>query len=88
MAKPRRKTIPVDALVAAANRMLAAREPTAQERASVCSVLESVLMEADAYRGFRYLSSDELPEGVPGFRLDPEAEFGRVIPDDTRRRYY
>lgn len=86
--KTRRKTVSVDALVSAANRMLAARDPSRQERASVCAVLESVLMEADAYRGFRYLSDDELPEGVPGFRLDPAAEFGRVIPDDTRRRYY
>ena len=52
------------------------------------SLLESVLHSTDNYAGFRYLCSNELPEGVePGIIYGKNDE-GNVFPDQSRVHYY
>jgi hypothetical protein len=71
-----RKTIPVEAVKAAANRMLAQSDDTMQQgRIGVYMLLERVLFDTDNYRGYRYVS----PE-------DGDNIAGQL--DDTRRFYH
>lgn len=67
--KPRRKTLDLDAVVKHANRVIwgytmqgITAELTWSEadaaRRAVCSTLEAILHDHDAYRGFRYLPTE------------------------------
>lgn len=76
MARPR-KTFEVEGLKKRVNNLLAAPDTTPDERRGAYSVLESVLMETDNYKGFGYLLSETNGEG----RLKEDY-------DDTRRRYF
>jgi hypothetical protein len=69
-----RKTIEVGKVLKIANNFLAAKHTTADERESVCAVMEAILFETDNYEGFRYL------ENVYG-----ELNFAM---DGTRRFYF
>jgi hypothetical protein len=69
-----RKTIEVGRVLRFANNLLAAPGSTADERESVCAVIETVLMETDNYRGFAYLPKEQYPNEVVGI--------------GTRRRYF
>jgi hypothetical protein len=79
------------ALVATANRMLAAERTTAEARNALSVLAESTLMEVGAYKGFRYLTASELPHGVePGIIYGSREKGGfveNVYPDQTRRAY-
>ena len=50
-----RKTINVEFVLARANAYLASDDSTADGRESICGIIDSVLMEAGQYSGFRYL---------------------------------
>ena len=69
-----RKTIEVGKILRMANAFLAAKNTTADERESVCAMLEAVLFETGNYRGFAYLPKEDYPDEVDGL--------------GTRRRYF
>ena len=69
-----RKTIEVGKVLRIANNFLAAKHTTADERESVCAVMEAILFETDNYRGFAYLPKDLYPGETDGL--------------GTRRRYF
>ncbi len=88
-----RKTVDVEAFKDMTNQIL--RNSTADRdlRRGWCGALEWILHETGNYRGYRYLTIDEVPgEGLPGIRTDGE---GNPLPedlrwqscDDTRRQY-
>ena len=71
-----RKTIEVGKVLKIANNFLAAKHTTADERESVCAVMEAILFETDNYRGFAYLPKENYAHET-GFEHD-----------GTRRRYF
>ena len=73
-----RKTVSVDFVKTRVNALLAAPTPTASERLAAAAVLESVLMETDNYKGFKYLSSE----------WDASTESLREGYDESRRFYF
>ena len=53
------------------------------------ALLESVLMAAECYEGFRYLHTDEVPTGeLPGIHIDYADNQKRTFPDTTRIAFY
>ena len=71
-----RKTIEVGKVLRMVNTFLAAKHTTADERESVCAVMEAILFETDNYRGFAYLPKENYAHET-GFEHD-----------GTRRRYF
>ena len=71
-----RKTIEVGKVLRIANNFLAAKHTTADERESVCAVMEAILFETNNYRGFAYLPKENYAHET-GFEHD-----------GTRRRYF
>jgi hypothetical protein len=80
-----RKTISIEVLRNQINEMLkiSTREPSM--RFGFIGVLESVLHDTGNYRGFRYLTSEEVPA-----KQEPGVIRGEtnVFPDDSRRHYF
>lgn len=78
-----RKTVRIADVVRTANVMLAAPGSTTDGRIAVAVLLERVLMDCNAYKGFRYLDSEYLPasDQTPSSVL-------RAGYDDTRRAYF
>ena len=60
MAKTARKTIEVGTLLHRVNYFLASKNSTAEEREVMCTFIEGVLHDTGNYRGYRYLSTDEI----------------------------
>lgn len=91
MAKSR-KTIHVDALLDAANRILAEDYPGADElsgrmrRAGVADLMEATLMAAKRYHGFVYLDQGLFEHSKPGIRWTSDG-YSFDNTDPTRRRY-
>jgi hypothetical protein len=74
-----RKTVKIADVLDTGNRMLAlSSDDMTREREAIASLLDAILMSANAYRGYTYLASEK------------NAETGELLPtyDDTRRRYY
>ena len=96
----KRKTIEVSKILEIVNKASARKgipdlspEQYVHRREGMQMVLEAVLHETNNYKGFRYLTNEELPEGcLPGVRyehgklLGYPQRFDKV--DDTRRMYY
>ena len=90
-----RKTVDVGYLVDTVNTVLAVSiESYKGRRDGMISLLESVLHTTGNYKGYRYLTADELPNGgKPGIRVGFD---GEMLPytdrftdvDDTRRSYH
>ena len=89
-----RKTINVESVRALVNGML---KDSAQDdhvdrayREGAISVLEEILHESGNYRGFRYLTANELPKAcVPGVHRGDELTFEeKFINTDGTRRFY
>lgn len=83
-----RKTVEIQKLLNFANGYLSAKGGTPEARRGVIAMIENALFFADRYRGFRYLSEEDLYEGdKPGIRwTDDPAEY-RIDTDETRRFY-
>lgn len=78
-----RVTIRVDRLRRDVNKMLAESTCPAQIRQGSMNVLEQTLHLTDNYRGFRYLSVNQVPAGqLPGINVN---EDGSVISDYEQR---
>ena len=96
----RRKTIEVEKVKDMANRALVASMRWSNEdgkyvavdrywRQGVMLVVEQVLMESDNYKGFGYLSEDDVPKGeLPGIRLNNQIPDRFENTDNTRVRYF
>ena len=96
----RRKTIEVEKVKDMANRALVASMRWSNEdgkyvavdrywRQGVMLVAEQVLMESDNYKGFGYLSEDDVPKGeLPGIRLNNQIPDRFENTDNTRVRYF
>lgn len=86
-----RKTLPVTEIIDSANFILATSkgESGAALRAGVVSFAGQLIMKANAYVGFRYLSTEDVPEGEkPGIIFDESDRRAHQYPDTTRIAYY
>lgn len=83
----RRKTFRVRSLLDSVNYSLACSTCESAVRRGMASVLETVLLEANVYAGYRYLEQHEVPKGqLPG--IVREADGNCEFPDPTRRHFY
>ena len=72
------------------NTLATTGESELQYRCGIIAALEHVLHETGNYRGFRYLSKDEVLHGRPGINSPIEnlSMEGRFTNTDSTRRYY
>ena len=74
-------------LVDHVNYLLKQPDSTLEQREALIDIIECALLEADAYRGYTYLTSVTLGLGVPpGIRYVGE-EVNWYNTDHTRRKY-
>lgn len=87
-----RKTFKVEDLRSMVNATLAnstGGEIGKYRRQGIQTVLEQVLMDADQYRGFRYLDASEVPAGeLPGIVRSDDGTPKNEFPDESRVKYY
>jgi len=91
-----RKTFSVEEFTNRANDTLANTPLSEDFRRGIITALEHILFESDNYRGFRYLTVNEVPAGQrPGINISPidgqhledyDARFADT--DRTRVRYF
>lgn len=85
----KRKTISIEALKAEANKIFRdSVDDYSGQRQAIQSFVGPLLMKADQYKGFGYLTSDQMEAGkTPGMM---KLEHGRdpVFLDQTRIRFY
>ncbi len=90
MSRPR-KTVRLRELIDWVNQRNATSTCEPSVREGWNSLLNSILMAADAYKGFNYLRLDELKgeaEGKPpGIVFDPSGENRHEFPDESRIRF-
>jgi len=88
-----RKTFEIATFAEQANAMLRA-EGTPASRLAIATLVETTLMGAGVYAGFRYLQVGEIAAGQkPGVRVGPNGEVLTyeerfVDTDDSRRQYF
>ena len=84
-----KKTFKVDAFKDQINKILAMSLVTADRREGFIAALEYVLHETDNYRGYRYLTVKEVPEGhQPGIRYEDGSPTHLFDDCDSTRRQY
>jgi len=82
-----RKTVDITFIKLQINQRLA-DESSISERQHLAMLLERILFDAKAYKGFRYLTRTEVPVNCePGIIWDSEANRAISYPDDSRREY-
>lgn len=89
-----RKTFDVVEFIANTNKMLANGTTTPEFRKGLMFALESVLFASNRYKGFRYLTKNEVivaqsltkEEVLPGIRTDQPLQFENT--DSTRVAYF
>jgi hypothetical protein len=84
-----KKTIPVQTIVTQLNETLANGFQTIQERQAIMIFAERILRDTGNYRGFRYLTQDEIPGcQIPGIRpggsTDHESRFTNTDPSRVK----
>ena len=89
-----RKTFEIATFVETANTMLRISGGTVEAREALGTLVESTLMSAGVYAGFRYLTTDEVYDNaLPGVRVGPN---GNMLSyderfentDGSRRQYF
>jgi hypothetical protein len=89
-----RKTFEIATFVETANTMLRQSGGTVNGREQICTLVETTLMSAGVYAGFRYLTTDEVYDNaLPGVRVGPN---GNMLSyderfentDGSRRQYF
>lgn len=92
MAKSR-KTIDIDFLIDATNKILAedyqGAEQTAprNRRCGAIDILEAALLAIGRYRGYAYLDQKQVTQSNPGIRWYEDGSHSFHDTDPTRRRY-
>lgn len=83
---PAKKTIKLDAVKAQANSMFRdSINEWSSERRAVQLFVADLLMKADAYKGFSYLSESQVPSGHTfGIVRDPNGGTNHQFPDESR----
>jgi len=83
-----RKTVDVETILAYANGYLSAKEGSVEARRAIINMLEFALFSVNRYRGYNYLTKDQLanPEDRPGVKFD-NLGVDFINTDNTRRRY-
>lgn len=85
----KRVTIKISELVSKTNQMLRESTCDAKIREGMIAVLESALHATNQYRGFGYLTQEEVPPGEnAGILKTGDTNKPVVFPDETRRFYY
>lgn len=86
----KRKTLRVDDLKAEVNRRNRESTCSADVRRGWNDILCTILIKANAYNGFCYLTTNQVPPGkLPGQIRNPEgSENTWSFPDTTRVHYY
>jgi hypothetical protein len=84
----KRKTFLVEALKRKVNHRNRTSTCTAAARDGWNSVLSDVLMETGNYKGFRYLTQEEVPPGYEPGGIWHEDPTKRLFPDESRREYF
>ena len=86
-----KKTFSVDKFKELVNNTLAVSVTDRSYRDGLCGALEHILHDTGNYKGFRYLTKDEVPDGqLPGINTpieDPSYEDRFKNTDYTRRCY-
>ena len=83
-----RQTLQIARAVEIANGMLRNSVVPPEERKAIIVLIETVLHETTNYRGFRYLTADEVPLGhKPGIARQSDG-VSNVYPDESRRAYF
>lgn len=84
-----RKTIDVETVIGDINHQLKFSIADKEFREGLISIAEQILMKTGNYKGFSYLTKDEIPLGeLPGIRpqeLEPKEKFDNT--DHTRVRF-
>ena len=88
-----RKTFEIATFVETANTMLRQFGGTVHAREQIGTLVETTLMGAGAYAGFRYISNIEIQDGCkPGVRVGPNGDMlsyeERFRDTDCSRRQY
>ena len=82
-----RKTIEIVKLKEYVNKQLKGLS-SVETRLTLIILLENMLHEAKAYKGFTYLEARDVPDNCePGMILDMETRQALAFPDETRRVY-
>ena len=82
-----RKTVDISDLITEVNQRNRVSTCDAKVRMGWNDLLETVLMRADRYRGFRYLNDGEVPPGQLAGIMRAEDPKDNLYPDETRREY-
>lgn len=81
----KRKTFEVETFLKQINDMLKLSQCDPEGRKTMQVILESVLMETGNYKGYRYLTLSEVPEGhLPGINISP---IDGQYPEDIVHRF-
>ena len=84
-----KKTIKLDALKEAANKIL--RDSVNEysvERSAIHYFISDILMQNNVYRGFRYLNASEMPpDHIPGIIPDYDNPSQHSFPDPSRTAF-
>ena len=81
-----RKTVGLEFIKKEINGLLA-RPGSVAERQTLGYLLERVLFEANAYKGFAYLSQNEVPKNCEPGVIRDDTNRAISFPDDSRRCY-
>jgi len=90
-----RKTVDVNFVLDLVNKMVQNSTCSSERRKGMEIVIEEILFYTGNYKGFRYLTSDEVPKDeLPGINTHPlgsnvlsfDEKFANT--DDTRRMYF
>lgn len=84
----KRKTIEIERVKKLINEKLKS-QGSISERLSLMTLLEIMLSETGNYKGFRYLTVNEVPSDCdPGIIRDIETGLALSFPDTSRVEYY
>lgn len=89
-----RKTVKIAELIEETNKTLRTSTFSLEQRAALCTFVETILFNSDCYDGFGYLGPNEVPQGCkPGINLDddglPSNSYSERFKDtDQYRRFY
>ena len=82
--KNSRKTIDVDFVREKANAYFRSPGPISRDgRFGVAALLDSILLESGNYKGFRFLTKDQVP-----YMAEPGIDESGVVQDGSRRFYF
>ena len=84
-----RKTIDLNVLKSEANKFfLHSNNDLVSDRKTLQIFVSNLLMSVDAYRGFNYLSKEQMPTDCYTFGIERSETGNHKFPDDSRIFFY